>query len=408
MWLTGASAPPGQGAFGPAHFHHTRNFRIHPLVVPVSKSRTVVAMSGGVDSSVCAWMLQQAGHDLVGLFMRNGVHVDASESHKKSCCSVSDARDARMVAGSLGIPFQAVDLKQEFGQIIKYFMAEYARGRTPNPCAICNRDLKFNRLLAFADELGAECVATGHYARLDIEGGRVRVRRGVDRSKDQSYQMFSVAERHLARARLPLGALKKSEVRALATQAGLRTAVKADSQEICFVPSNDYRLLLEQQGASLHPGQLLDTSGRVLGQHAGTEHFTIGQRRGHGVGGGSPLYVVALDPERGTVVLGSREEGHARSMIVSELNWIGFDVPTSGEFRAEVQARYHHRPAHGSISVQGNQAEVVFDEPQLAIAPGQGAAFYLGDDLLGGGWIESSELVGAQSAAPAAQDAKGA
>jgi tRNA-specific 2-thiouridylase len=195
-------------------------------------------------------MLQRSGHELVGLFMRNGVHVDAADSHKKSCCSVSDARDARMVAAALGIPFQAVDLKQEFGEIIRYFLKEYARGRTPNPCAICNRDLKFNRLLSFADELGAQFVATGHYARLDLEKGRVRVRRGVDHSKDQSYQLFSVAERHLARAKLPLGALQKSEVRAMASEAGLRTAAKADSQEICFVPSNDYRLLLEQRGVA--------------------------------------------------------------------------------------------------------------------------------------------------------------
>jgi tRNA-specific 2-thiouridylase len=369
------------------------------LVVPLPESRVVVAMSGGVDSSVCAWMLQQRGHDLVGLFMRNGVHVDAAESHKKSCCSVSDARDARMVAGALGIPFQAVDLKQEFGQIIRYFLAEYERGRTPNPCAICNRDLKFNRLLAFADELGAEYVATGHYARIEIEEGRVAVRRGVDRSKDQSYQLFSVAERHLARAKLPLGGLEKSQVRSLATQAGLRTAKKADSQEICFVPSNDYRRLLEQRGASLHPGQLIDTAGRVLGEHAGTEHFTIGQRKGHGVGGGMPLYVVALEPASGTVVLGSREECHAHSMQVSELNLIGFDVPASGEFRAEVQVRYHHEPAAATIAVTGSKAEVEFDEPQLAIAPGQGAAFYLGDRLLGGGWIDSSELVKPTTAA---------
>jgi tRNA-specific 2-thiouridylase len=349
-------------------------------------------------------MLQRSGHELVGLFMRNGVHVDAADSHKKSCCSVSDARDARMVAAALGIPFQAVDLKQEFGEIIRYFLKEYARGRTPNPCAICNRDLKFNRLLSFADELGAQFVATGHYARLDLEKGRVRLRRGVDHSKDQSYQLFSVAERHLARAKLPLGALQKSEVRAMASEAGLRTAAKADSQEICFVPSNDYRLLLEQRGVALHPGELLDTAGRSLGRHAGTEHFTVGQRRGHGIGGGTPLYVVATDPDSGSVVLGSREECHARSMIVQELNFIGFDPPASGEFRAEVQVRYHHDPAAASITVSEGVAEVVFDQPQLAIAPGQGAAFYRGEDLLGGGWIDSSALVNSAASAPFADE----
>jgi tRNA-specific 2-thiouridylase len=242
--------------------------------------RVVVAMSGGVDSSVAAWLLREEGHDLVGLFMRNGVHVGADESRKKSCCSVSDARDARMVAARLGIPFQAVDLAEEFGDVIRYFLAEYGRGRTPNPCAVCNRDLKFGRLLDFADELGAETVATGHYARLELERGRVKVRRGVDGSKDQSYQLFPVAEDHLARARLPLGAMQKSAVRALAGEVGLRTATKADSQEICFVPSNDYRKLLAERGAELHPGKLVDSAGTVLGEHQGTEHFTVGQRRG--------------------------------------------------------------------------------------------------------------------------------
>lgn len=360
--------------------------------------RVVVAMSGGVDSSVAAWMLREEGHDLVGLFMRNGVHVDEAESHKKSCCSVSDARDARMVAGRLGIPFQAVDLKNEFGSIIRYFLDEYAQGRTPNPCAVCNRDLKFNRLLSFADELGAEAVATGHYARIDQHEGRVRVRRGVDHTKDQSYQLFPVAEAHLARARLPLGHLRKTEVRALATEAGLRTAKKADSQEICFVPSNDYRRLLEEHGVELHPGELVDTAGRVLGDHAGTEHFTIGQRRGHGVGGGVPLYVVDVLPEHGQVVLGTKDECRARTMTVATPNWIGFDMPDSGEFRAEVQVRYHHRPAPCTVGRTAAGIEVEFDEPQLAVAPGQGAAFYVGEHLLGGGWIEASELTAATRA----------
>lgn len=363
----------------------------------------VVAMSGGVDSSVAAWLLKDAGFPLVGLFMRNGVHVGEHESAKKSCCSVSDARDARMVAASLGIPFQSVDLKDEFGAIIRYFLAEYAAGRTPNPCAVCNRDLKFGKLLKFARELGAAGVATGHYAQLDRHAGRVRVRRGVDRSKDQSYQLFSVAEADLACAHLPIGGLEKREVRALAERVGLRTAQKADSQEICFVPSNDYRQLLAERGATLHPGKLVDTSGRVLGDHAGTEHFTIGQRRGHGVGGGAPLYVVALFPDAGTVVLGSREECHAASMRVRELNWIGFDPPESGEFACEVQVRYHHTPARCRVFVAGREAEVEFEQPQLAVAGGQGAAFYAEDRLLGGGWIAASTLAragfGAGSAA---------
>ncbi|MCC7013511.1 MAG: tRNA 2-thiouridine(34) synthase MnmA [Planctomycetes bacterium] len=349
-------------------------------------------MSGGVDSSVAAHLLHVAGHPLVGLFMRNGVHVEASQSHKKSCCSVSDARDARMVAGGLGIPFQAVDLKEEFGAIIRHFLAEYAAGRTPNPCAICNRDLKFRRLLQFADELGCAGVATGHYAQIAIEDGRVVLRRGVDRDKDQSYQLFPVAERDLARARLPLGSMKKSAVRALASSVGLRTARKADSQEICFVPSNDYRKLFAERGIATHQGKLVDSSGRILGEHAGTEHFTIGQRRGHGVASSAPLYVVALHPESGTVVLGSLEECCARSMELGELNWIGVDVPSQGELRVEVQVRYHHVPVPASVQVRGAEATVVFDTPELAVTPGQGAAFYVGERLIGGGWIRNTEL----------------
>lgn len=354
--------------------------------------RFVIAMSGGVDSSVAAWLLAEEGLSMVGLFMRNGVHVDESEVHKKSCCSVGDARDARMVAAKLGIPFQAVDLKREFGAIIRYFLEEYGRGRTPNPCAVCNRDLKFNRLLAFADELGAEGVATGHYAQLEIVDGRVHVRRGVDASKDQSYQLFCVAEENLRRTRLPLGGMQKSEVRAMAGKVGLRTAKKPDSQEICFVPSNDYRKLLDEKGVELHPGSFVDTGGRVVGSHKGTEHFTIGQRRGLGVALGSPAYVIEILPESGTVVLGTRDECASSVFTTEPVNLIGFDAGPGDEFRAEVQVRYHHRAAPATIRVDpGGGARVEFDEPQHAVAPGQGAAFYRGDRLLGGAWIAHTE-----------------
>ena len=362
---------------------------------PSSPPRLVVAMSGGVDSSVAAWMLREEGRGLVGLFMRNGVHVSEEEAPRKACCSIGDARDARMVAAHLGIPFQAVDLAGEFGGIIRYFLDEYSRGRTPNPCAVCNRDLKFDRLLRFAEDLGATEVATGHYARIEHPGEngaeRVRVLRGVDRDKDQSYQLFCVAEANLARTRLPLGALKKSEVRALAEKAGLRTASKPDSQEICFVPSNDYRRLLAEHDVPLHAGRLVDTAGQELGRHPGTEHFTIGQRRGLGVAAGRPLFVVEIDPGTGTVVLGDRDECTSGSLLAEELNLIGFDPPPDGVFRAEVQVRYHHDPAPATVEVSGTTAHVVFDEPQHAVAPGQGAALYRGDRLLGGGWIARAE-----------------
>jgi tRNA-specific 2-thiouridylase len=352
--------------------------------------RVVVAMSGGVDSSVTAWLLARAGYELVGLFMRNGVHVEESEVRKKSCCSVGDARDARMVAAGLGIPFQAVDLKDEFGAIIRYFLGEYSAGRTPNPCAVCNRDLKFGKLFAFADELGAELVATGHYARVERVAGRVRVLRGLDRDKDQSYQLFSVREASLARTLLPLGAMEKSAVRALASEAGIRTAEKPDSQEICFVPGNDYRALLAEHEVELHPGRLVDTAGRELGTHPGTEHFTIGQRRGLGVATGVPLYVVEIRPASGTVVLGSAEECGSRVLVASDLNWIGFDPPAE-PFRAEVQVRYRHQAAPATIELAAGEAHVRFDAPEVAVAPGQGAAFYDGARLLGGGWIARTE-----------------
>jgi tRNA-specific 2-thiouridylase len=351
--------------------------------------RLVVAMSGGVDSSVAAWMLAREGHDLVGLFMRNGVELTEEEAGKKSCCSSTDARDARMVADDLGISFQAVDLSTEFGSLINHFVAEYGRGRTPNPCALCNRDLKLGRLLALADDLGAVGVATGHYARLQVNEGRVEVRRGVDDTKDQSYQLFCVREEDLARTVLPLGDLTKPEVRRLAEEAGLRTHHKRDSQEICFVPSNDYRLLLEQRGTPLHPGELVDTADRILGYHKGTEHFTIGQRRGIGVGGGEPLYVVEVEPESGRVVVGTRGECGSESMVVESLNWIGFDPPASG-FECLVQHRYHCTPAPCRVELDGDRAEVRFNEPEVSVSPGQGAAFYHADRLLGGGWIRST------------------
>lgn len=362
-----------------------------PAAAPArGRGRVVVAMSGGVDSSVAAWLLARAGHDLVGLFMRNGVHVEESEVKKKSCCSVGDARDARMVAAALGIPFQAVDLKDEFSALIRYFLGEYSAGRTPNPCAVCNRDLKFGKLFDFARELGAEHVATGHYARVEHDGGRARVLRGVDRDKDQSYQLFCVREENLARTLLPLGGLKKSAVRGLAAEAGIKTAEKPDSQEICFVPSNDYRALLDQHGVERHAGVLRDTSGKELGRHAGTEHFTIGQRRGLGIATGVPLYVVELAPATGTVVLGTAAECGSRALVAGELNWIGFDPPRA-PFRAEVQVRYRHEAVPATVELAGGEARIVFDAPEVAVAPGQGAALYHAERLLGGGWIARTE-----------------
>lgn len=361
-------------------------------------SRVVAAMSGGVDSSVAAWMLRESGFEVLGLFMRNGVKVDQAEAHKKSCCSLTDARDARMVSAFLGLPFQAVDLSGEFGGLIEHFISEYQRGRTPNPCAICNRDLKMGRLLDFADDLGAVAVATGHYARLEVLDGRVHLSRGVDTHKDQSYQLFSVPEPQLARTLFPLGHLQKPKVREMASQAGLRTSHKADSQEVCFVPSNDYRELLAERGVALHPGSIVDSQGKKVGTHEGTEHFTVGQRRGLRVASGRPLYVLELLPEEGLVIIGDREECKATSMIVDDLNWIGIDP--EAEFEVLVQHRYHCTPAPAIVRVDGNRASVEFKQPEMSVTPGQGAAFYWGDRLLGGGWIESTTRLGIPDSRP--------
>jgi tRNA-specific 2-thiouridylase len=359
-------------------------------------SRVVAAMSGGVDSSVAAWILRESGFEVLGLFMRNGVKLDPAEAHKKSCCSLTDARDARMVSAFLGLPFQAVDLSGEFGGLIDHFVSEYQRGRTPNPCAICNRDLKMGRLLDFAEDLDAVAVATGHYARLEVLDGRVHLYRGVDTHKDQSYQLFSVPEAQLARTLFPLGDLKKPKVREMARHAGLRTSQKADSQEVCFVPSNNYRELLEQRGTPLHPGLIVDSQGKQLGTHEGTEHFTIGQRRGLRIASGRPLYVLELVPAEGLVIIGDREECKATSMVVEDLNWIGIEPEL--EIECLVQHRYHCTPARAVLRREGERAQVDFLEPQMSVSPGQGAAFYWQDRLIGGGWIASTVRMGIAAA----------
>ncbi len=365
------------------------SFLLHDVFDPTS--RLAVAMSGGVDSSVAAWMLREDGHPLVGLFMRNGVAIPEEQAGKKSCCSAGDARDARMVAAALDIPFQAVDLKREFGELIRHFVAEYQAGRTPNPCALCNRDLKFDALLECADAVGAAGVATGHYARVGRVDGRVAVRRGVDRAKDQSYQLFAVREEHLERTRLPLGELTKPQVRELAERAALRTAKKADSQEICFVPGNDYRRLLAERGVEFRPGPMVDTAGRALGTHDGIERYTIGQRRGLGIATGTPMYVVDLLVDSATVVLGPVDACASRWLELDGINWIGVDAPASGHLEADVQVRYHHSAAPADVHVSGARVRVEFKSPQLAVAAGQGAALYRGDRLIGGGWIARAE-----------------
>jgi len=359
-------------------------------------TRVLVALSGGVDSSVAALLLREAGHEVIGVFLRNGVEAPPGSCRpRQGCCSAEDARDAARVAHRLDIPFHSLDLEREFAGIQADFAAEYAAGRTPNPCVLCNRDIKFGALLRFAAAMGAERVATGHYARLDREAGRPILRRGADPAKDQSYVLFPVGEAALARVLLPVGELCKERTRALAREAGLPVADKPDSQEICFVPTGDYRDFLRLRGGLGRPGRFLDLQGRVLGRHQGHMGFTRGQRRGLGIAAGEPLYVIHVDARSGDVVVGSREATLAAGARVEGWGWIG-PAPPLGAVLEGVEIQYRSTPGGvpGRVRVLAATAVAVeFTPPAASVTPGQGLAVYQGDCLLGGGWIHSAEPV---------------
>lgn len=371
--------------------------------------KILLAMSGGVDSSVAAALLKEAGHEVVGVFMRLGSPGDALDEllpgdacetsrvriGKQGCCSIGDAEDARLVAARLDIPFYVVNFKREFGRIIDHFVAEYDAGRTPNPCVRCNDWLKFGRLHEYAHQIGAERVASGHYARVDPDPatGRLRLLRGVDHGKDQSYVLFGTPRDRLAEMVLPVGGLPKTEVRGLAERFDLPVFDKPDSQEICFVPDDDYAgLVARRSEAGVRPGAILDREGRELGEHPGHQHFTIGQRRRIGVALGHPIYVVAKDPEANTVTVGSREDLRAGGCLASQANWL-VDPPREDR-RCEVRIRYNAEPVPGRVRVEGEGAGMrviaMFDEPQFAVAPGQALVCYDGDEVLGGAWIDTA------------------
>lgn len=374
------------------------------------KNKVVVAMSGGVDSSVAACLLVEQGYDVVGLFMRIGGHGEPGRADTENggssttiplpldhnagigrrahqgCCSAADAADARFVAGMLGIPFYALNFQNEFRGIIDDFADEYARGRTPNPCVVCNDRLKFGRLMEYAGAVGAEHVATGHYARVGLRDGRRCLMRGADAAKDQSYVLFGLKTHTLDRVIFPLGELSKTQVRAIAAHRDLPNWDKPDSVEICFVPGRDYaRVVRERRPEAFRPGEVVDTAGHVIGQHDGLANFTVGQRRGLRIAAGRPIYVKQLDADRNRVVMGGAEDILSGELIADRVNML---AETADVFRADVKIRYLHAPAPAQIHrLGGERVRVVFDEPQRAVAPGQAAVFYDGDVVLGGGWI---------------------
>ncbi len=372
-------------------------------------SRVVLAMSGGVDSSVAAYLLRAAGHEVIGVFMRHGepdlsaCSTDASRDasplplvssqthHKQGCCTASDAQDARRVADRLDIPFYAIDFQEEFGQIIDYFIDEYTAARTPNPCVMCNNWIKFGRLFDYADGVGAEYVATGHYARLlPVEGSDAvpALCRGVDPTKDQSYVLFGIERRLLARMMLPVGNYHKSEIRQLAREISLRVADKRDSQEICFVPAGDHAdFIHRKRGGVTSAGDVVTSDGQVVGQHDGLERFTIGQRKGLGIALGEPRFVIRLESDTNRVVLGTKEELARVELTADRANWLV--GPPDTPRACTVKIRYNAPPAGATLSPLANgRFHVRFDEPQYGVAPGQAVVCYDDQQVLGGGWIE--------------------
>lgn len=366
----------------------------------------MVAMSGGVDSSVAAALLLREGYEVLGVFMRLGsppgveaaeeTACDTSGKNKQGCCSVLDAADARRVAGLLDIPFYVLNFQEDFGRVIDYFVDEYNRGRTPNPCVRCNDWLKFGKLAQYAEAVGADFVASGHYARAETDPstGRRRLLRGRDHHKDQSYVLFGMSRQTLDHTLLPIGGYEKHEVRAMAEEMKLPVFNKPDSQEICFVPNNDYAALVRRRSPdAFKSGEFVTTDGAVVGTHEGHQNFTIGKRKGLGIALGYPVYVVNIDPVANRVTLGEKDALLKSSLVAHQLNILSDKLSRSaGAIRCHAKIRYNHQPQPATATISGSdELSITFDEPQSAITPGQAVVLYDGDEVLGGGWIDSAK-----------------